>query len=66
MTKIERLEREIRVLSRSELAAFREWFLEYDAAVWDRQVEEDMRAGKLDKLADKAISDHKAGRTKKI
>ena len=66
MTKLERLEREISVLSRSELAAFREWFRKYDAEEWDRQIEEECRSGKLDKLAEKAISDHKAGRTKEI
>ena len=66
MTKVERLVREVRVLSRDELAAFREWFREYDAAEWDRQIEEDCRAGELDKLVEKAISDHQAGRTKEI
>ena len=53
-------------LTSSELAAFREWFQEYDAIEWDEQIERDALAGRLDKLAEKALSDHKAGRTKEI
>ncbi len=66
MTKIQRLEKEIEELTSSELAAFRKWFQEYDAAVWDEQIEQDAIAGKLDRLAEKAIADHKAGRTEQI
>jgi hypothetical protein len=66
MTKIQRLEKEIEKLTSSELAAFRKWFREYDAAVWDEQIEQDAIAGKLDRLAEKAIADHKAGRTEQI
>jgi hypothetical protein len=66
MTKVQRLEREIGELTRGELAAFRKWFREYDSAVWDEQIEQDAVAGKLDGLAEKALADHKAGRTKEI
>ena len=66
MTKIEKLEREVQKLSRAELAAFRDWFREYDSDEWDRQIEEDVRAGKLDALAAEAIAEYKAGRTKEI
>ena len=66
MTKIEKLEREVQELSRAELAAFRDWFREYDSAEWDLQIEEDVRAGKLDALADEAIAEYKAGRTNEL
>ncbi len=66
MTKIEKLEREVRELSRAELAAFREWFRKYDSKEWDRQIEEDIRTGKLDKLAEQALAAHKAGETKEL
>jgi len=66
MTKVQRLEREIEELTPGELAAFRKWFQEYDAAVWDEQIEQDASAGRLDKLAEKALADHRAGRTKEI
>ncbi len=66
MTRIEKLEREVQVLSRAELAAFRDWFHEYDSDEWDRKIEEDVRAGKLDALAKEAIADYKAGRTNEL
>lgn len=66
MTRVQRLEREIQELTSDELAAFRRWFQEYDAAVWDEQIEQDAAAGRLDKLAEKALADHKAGRTKEM
>jgi len=66
MTRMERLEQEIRKLTPSELAAFRTWFREYEAAEWDRQMEDDIIAGKLDELAKKALADHSAGRLKEL
>lgn len=51
---------------RSELARFRKWFAEYDAAVRDRQVAADAEAGKLDALIREAQRDHRAGRTKAL
>ncbi len=66
MTRVQRLKREIKELAPSELAAFRKWFQDYDAAQWDKQIEEDAMAGKFDRLAEKALADHKAGRTKEI
>ncbi len=66
MTKVQRLEREIKQLSPSELAAFRNWFNEYDSVEWDKQIEQDAVAGRLDKLPGKALADHKAGRTREI
>ena len=62
MSKIENIEREIQKLTPSELANFRKWFQEFDAENWDRQIEEDVRAGKLDALADTAIKAFKSRR----
>ena len=66
MTNIEKLERDIRSLSPKELATFREWFAAFDAAAWDQQFEEDATSGKLDRLADEALADHRAGRSQKL
>ena len=66
MTRIEKLEREIQKLSPEELANLREWFREYDAEAWDRQIEEDVRGGRLDGLGEQALEAHKAGRTREI
>lgn len=58
MTRIERLEHDIMALDRSELAALRDWFQNYLADEWDNRIEEDPKAGKFDRLADKALADH--------
>jgi hypothetical protein len=55
MSKVENIEQEVKALTPAELAAFRKWFLEFDAQVWDRQIEEDVRRRKLDKLAEEAL-----------
>jgi len=62
MGKVENLEHEVRALSPEELARFRAWFLEFDWAAWDRQIERDVRAGKLDALAEKALRDRASGK----
>ncbi len=66
MTKVEALEREVETLSREELSAFREWFIEYDWQAWDRELEQDVASGKLDKLAAEALEEFKRGKTKEI
>ena len=66
MTKVEKIEQDIRKLDRKELLAFRRWFREYDSDEWDRQIEEDVRAGKLDKIAEEALAEHRAGKSKEI
>ncbi|OFV95372.1 MAG: hypothetical protein A3H28_02210 [Acidobacteria bacterium RIFCSPLOWO2_02_FULL_61_28] len=57
MSAIEEIEEAVRGLSAQELAAFRAWFTEFDAAAWDRQIEQDIAAGRLDALADEALDD---------
>jgi len=66
MEKVEKLENEIQRLNRDELAVFRNWFIQYDSDSWDREIEEDIHGGKLDKLAREAIVAYKAGRSKEI
>ncbi len=66
MTKIEKIEQDVRKLKRNELSAFRRWFREFDSDEWDRQIEEDVLAGKLDKLAEEALAAHHAGESKEI
>ena len=63
MGKVEKIEDEIQALSPTELAQLRAWFLEYDWAAWDQQLERDVQAGRLDDLADKALREHAADKT---
>jgi hypothetical protein len=62
MSTIEEIEGAVRSLSPKELAAFRSWFAEFDADAWDRQLEEDAAAGRLDALAAEALMDLREGR----
>ena len=66
MTHVEKLEREIASLSPDELAEFRRWYAEFDAVVWDRQLETDADRGALDHLADEALAEHRAGRSRPL
>ena len=66
MSELEEIEQRIRRLSSQELAQFRAWFAEFDHALWDRQIEQDSKAGKLDKLAAEALADYKAGKTRDV
>lgn len=66
MGKMNDLERLIAALSPEELAAFRQWFADYDARSWDRQFEADAKAGKLDALANAARASHRAGGPTKL
>jgi hypothetical protein len=53
---VQQIEEAVRSLTDEELAEFRRWFEEYDAAVWDREFVEDVRTGKLDAVADHSPS----------
>ena len=66
MSEVEQLEQKIQNLPEAELAKFRAWFAEFDANVWDRQIERDVSAGKLDGLADKALRDHASGKIRPL
>ena len=60
------LEKAVSVLSPEELRVFRSWFAEFDMAQWDRQIEQDSQAGRLDDLIEQALKDHRAGRTREL
>ena len=66
MTRIEEIENAVAELPKEELARFREWFSEFEARVWDREVEKDVEAGRLDKLAEEALRDRDSGRTTEL
>jgi hypothetical protein len=66
MKKLDDLERNVRELSREELADFRAWFLEYDAAAWDEQIAADARSGKLDTMLREAKADYDSGESSEL
>ena len=58
MSTVEHIEDEIRKMSLDELARFRKWFLEFDSKQWDEEIEQDAKAGNLDKIAEQAIESY--------
>ena len=44
MSKIDSIKQQIEKLSPEELATFRPWYAAFDAEVWDRQFEADVKA----------------------
>lgn len=48
------------------MAKFRAWFLEFDTAAWDRQLVQDAAEGRLDALAEEALGDLRADRTRRL
>ncbi len=66
MGAVEKLELLVKSLSPDELAKFREWFAEFDAQIWDRQIEADAAAGKLDRLIDESMAEHRANKSRPL
>ena len=60
---VQELESAVRKLTAQELAAFRRWFVEFDADAWDKQLEDDVAAGRLDHLGEEALRDFREGCT---
>jgi len=63
---IEDIEKAVTKLTPAELAKFRAWFEEFDAARFDVKIERDANAGKLDRLADEALAEFRAGRAREL
>ena len=55
------LENAIAGLPPDELNKFRAWFVDFDADAWDRQIEQDVIAGRLDELASEALEVLRSG-----
>ena len=66
MSEVEKLAERIEKLSPEELKKFRAWLAEFDARLWDAQIEADAKAGKLDALAAEALAEYKAGKTREL
>ena len=66
MENVQTIEKAVSRLSKLDLKNFRNWYERFDQKVWDDQFKEDAKFGKLDMIADQAITDFKAGRCKEI
>ena len=66
MSRVEQIEQRIAELDASEFKELRAWFERYNTEVWDRQIENDSKNGKLRKLVEQALADDRAGRSTEL
>ena len=66
MTTVEDIEKAIEKLGTREFDRLRAWFEEYQAARFDEKIVRDAESGKLDRLADAAVSDFRKGRAREL
>lgn len=66
MSTVAEIEKALQKLPVDDAWKVADWLQEYLDAKWDAQIDADIAAGKLDKLADEAIKDHRAGRCKPL
>ena len=66
MSTVKSIENAVEQLGQDQLAVFRDWFENYEASQWDAQIERDINAGKLDKLAEEAIAEFEEGSTRPL
>lgn len=66
MTKLEQIEQSVAALSSEEMKKFAAWFAELQADLWDRQIEADAKAGRLDKLIASAKEEIRAGKVRPL
>lgn len=56
----------VKELPKNELAEFIEWFDDFQESLWDRQIEEDLKAGKFDPLIRQAEQAFSEGKCREI
>lgn len=66
MTTDESITAAIAQLPPEQIAKIRMWLDERAEAEWDAQSENDEKSGKLDSLAERALAEHRAGRTRTL
>ena len=66
MSTVQEIETAIQKLKPQEIHEVADWLQELREGFWDQQIDADAKAGRLDPLADKALEDYRAGRTKPL
>ena len=66
MSTVAEIESAIKNLKPQDIRAVGHWLDELREELWDQQIDADAKAGRLDKLAEKALEDYRAGRTKPL
>jgi hypothetical protein len=66
MSTVAEIESAIKNLKAPEIYRVGDLVDELREELWDRQIDADAKAGRLDKLAEKALEDYRAGRCKPL
>ena len=66
MTSVAEIQQAITSLPKSEYARLIRWLQDYDWEEWDREIEADVEAGKLDFLAERAAEAKRQGTLKDL
>ncbi|MGL4552571.1 MAG: hypothetical protein ACRC33_15470 [Gemmataceae bacterium] len=66
MMTVEMITAAIAQLPPDQVAQIRAWLAEREESEWDARIERDERAGRLDTLAERALAEHRAGRTRPL
>lgn len=63
---LQEIEFAIEKLDSREVFQLSDWLIEYRNHLWDKQIEQDIEAGRLDKLLDEVRSEIRQGLTKPL
>lgn len=63
MSTVQEIERAIEQLPREEAFRLADWISSRISKEWDQEIEEDIKAGRLDHIAQEAVAEFRAGRT---
>ena len=66
MSTVAEIENALQSLPVEDAWKVADWLQHHLDEKWDRQIDADIAAGKLDKLADEALEDYRAGRCKPL
>ncbi|MBX7234604.1 MAG: hypothetical protein K1X65_09490 [Caldilineales bacterium] len=66
MNQVEELQMRIRDLSANDFAMLREWFLQLEDDLWDQQIRADFKAGKFNRLIERAQTEFAQGKAREL
>ena len=66
MSTVQEIETAIQKLKPQEIHEVADWLQELREELWDKQIDADAKAGRLDKLMEEAKQDYLAGRCKPL
>jgi hypothetical protein len=66
MSTLEQIETAILALPTADVRRLSVWLSELDQQRWDEELEKDIANGRLEKLAEEAIAEYQAGKTRVI